>query len=545
MQLQQAVQHAKASADSKVGEIAIVRANSVKVEREYKARAQLLLKTHAEDAARQKAEVDRMRAEIQRLATEKTFLEHDAKSVPRPGKVTTPRKRNPGMDDGFADDILMPLSPSKLAARPKEVLQSPGKLVNGPKDGPPSPRKGHTGVKRKRQGSEGPAPLPAPQPDRLIPFLAHQYPGASVPSIECLTSYHFPTRPEVSLASILYSDLAALNATGSSPSAAALCVIRVWAQCMQERLHEPVHLLLDYVRFVIVSDPVKAPPQLTDDLMALLQETADIVIIPRCQKKPPAPNRACITSDDTLSLVYLMASQLSSHREESLRFWRTMRFDFVMMLLSFIHPLEELQLTLRLLEFSVLDDSFAMIIPAGDGKQNVSEARVIDNFSRFLVEAPRVSQGEQALTQSQLCALRLTILSLVETMCSVEYASKALCYHRLFLGRLVRLMNDSLAQAYDHTAVSSILLQLVNKATRLLFFLTVRYDSSIDMQQKLSVIPGGEKKYLVVLTRLAFSDADALEAGIDEEVVDLAHKMLEERVSPEEAEALVEAMSNV
>lgn len=64
------------------------------------------------------------------------------------------------------------------------------------------------------------------------------------------------------------------------------------------------------------------------------------------------------------------------------------------------------------------------------------------------------------------------------------------------------------------------------------------------MQAKLHVIPGGTHKYLIALTRLAFTDGMFHEKGIDEDVADYAHQMLETLVNPQEAEALLEAFSS-
>jgi hypothetical protein len=63
------------------------------------------------------------------------------------------------------------------------------------------------------------------------------------------------------------------------------------------------------------------------------------------------------------------------------------------------------------------------------------------------------------------------------------------------------------------------------------------------LQAKLRIIPGGTHKYLVGLTRLAFSEGVFFERGIDEDVAECAHQMLETLVNPQEAEALLEAFS--
>ena len=64
------------------------------------------------------------------------------------------------------------------------------------------------------------------------------------------------------------------------------------------------------------------------------------------------------------------------------------------------------------------------------------------------------------------------------------------------------------------------------------------------MKVKLSAVEGGNHKHLVAFARLAFSDALVLEEGIEEEVVDAAHQLLEEYLTPEEADALSKVFSS-
>lgn len=45
-------------------------------------------------------------------------------------------------------------------------------------------------------------------------------------------------------------------------------------------------------------------------------------------------------------------------------------------------------------------------------------------------------------------------------------------------------------------------------------------------------------KHLVAMTRLAFSEGCVQEIGIDEDVIDCAHGLLESMVTPSEAESL-------
>ena len=158
--LQQAVQNANDIAFSKAGETAIVRANATKIEKEFEDRTMALRKMHADEAARQKIEVEKARAELQKISTERNFLENDLaegtkqirnlqraiKKVGDKGPETTARgkenqpvtpKKNKTLayGDGFDDEEIQPMSPFRLVIRSK---------ANTPK----------AGGKRKRKPTE-------------------------------------------------------------------------------------------------------------------------------------------------------------------------------------------------------------------------------------------------------------------------------------------------------------------------------------------------------------------------------------------------------
>ena len=305
-----------------------------------------------------------------------------------------------------------------------------------------------------------------------------------------------------------------------------------------------MHLLVDFIKFILELNPIRTAPDLTNEVMGLVQSTADVILVPRCKKQPPRKDRADIECSECLQIMLMMAYDCQCDDEEIIRFWRSMRFDFIMMLLNFVNPLEEIHMMLSLLHTSILDQSFAMIVPPNNGQQDASEAHIIDNLSHLLINNPRPPSGDDPPDAAEICTLRLEVLFLIEAMCDTTYSAEALAKHRLVIGCLVRVMNDELGRVYDYQYGHEKRIALVNTSTRLLYHLTSNYAHLINMQAKLSVVPGGEKKFLISLTRLAFSEGGFYEQGIEDDVVDCAHQMLEARVSPEEAEQLVEAFSS-
>lgn len=173
--LQEAVNSANELVSAKTGEIAVVRANQSKLEKENEQRLVALQKLRAEEAARYKVEVEKARAEQQKIAIEMQFLENDldqgnkqiknlqrvvkdgvgkaslSRSEEGRNQVTTPKKnKSLPYGDGFDDDEIQIISPSKLSVRPKALTPK----VTG---------------KRKRKVEENsPAkPLPLGQPENV------------------------------------------------------------------------------------------------------------------------------------------------------------------------------------------------------------------------------------------------------------------------------------------------------------------------------------------------------------------------------------------
>ena len=150
--LRQELETATSNALSRAGEIAIIRANHAKVVREYEKKSLELQNIHADESARQKAEIEKARAERERIATEIEFLKRDlteetqrVKNLTRNAKVgggkvalsktaastdtvTTPKK---GIAlpyrDGFDDDEIMMVSPSKAASKSRAATPRAGR----------------------------------------------------------------------------------------------------------------------------------------------------------------------------------------------------------------------------------------------------------------------------------------------------------------------------------------------------------------------------------------------------------------------------------
>ena len=555
-----------------------------------------LEKLHAEEAARQKVEVDKAIAEKQKLATEKGFLQNDIsegneqiralqRAIKAKGKAAavsgtvgdgdnapqTPKKnRSAGFGDGFEDDEVQMVSPSKLPYRSKTTTPKAGtKRKRKPVDGSPlkplqlSPGNDLSDVTMLDQGSRAPNREASPSVStaenakpRMLggdhrlelvqQVLNHRVEPGKSRSFEALAHFAFPTKPELPLSTLFLDQMSTLHVKIDVKNFSvelALIVASLWKRCVDEKYWSPVRLLCDMVRHMFLLSH-SAAPSLIDDLVHVVQSTADVNILPRVRRQPSELN-SNISTFECLELLSLMADDCSFQKEDITRFWRCMRFDFIAMILSIYNPVEELHMTLTLLETSVLDNTFAMLVPPNDGKQEPSEMNLIDLLTRLLVEAPKPPKEESPYDAVEIAELRLDVLGVMKTMCANAHSTLALASSPHAIGRLVWLMNDEIDALYDYRYGHELKTELVNQATRLLFQLRTAHPTMINMQDKLKVVPqsGGVHKHLIALTRLALSEGDLFEEGIEDDVVDCAYEMLEDLSSPEEAEALREAFS--
>ncbi len=534
---------------------------------------------HAEEAARRKIEVDRARAERQQIETQKRFLENELareteqirslqRAVKSSGgkalseaaaKPLTPKKSKASYGDGFDNDEIQVASPPRLALRSKPATPRAGSKRKRPTEGSPSkplqlsePRKESSSddMARGQKSVVEPDVSLAPQlRDQRFQLtqkvLNHRIKHDEPRSFEALATYAFPSDPKKALSSFLLDRLSALSIKTdieNFPAALSLIIISLWQQCINETFYPPVHLLVDLVKFILLTSPPDTSQTLTNDLVLLVQNTTDIIIIPRIKQTTPSIQADNINPKECLEILHLMAYNLY-RTDDITRFWRRMRFDFTGMLLNILQPIEEMHITVSLLRTSVLETSFAMRVPPGDGDQGKSETWILYLLSRWLIDVRRSPEGEQPYDVIEVCKIRQQVLSLMEAMCNTNHGGEALAKDPVVIGRLVLLINEELNSLYDFQDGHEHRSNLVNTALRLLYYLVTTYPALINIQDNLREISGGQHKYLIILARLAFSEGYH-EQGIEDDVVECATEMLENLITPEEGESLLEAFSS-
>lgn len=231
--------NAKSMAESKTGEIAIIRSNQAKLVGDYERQLSNLRKAMAEELAKHKEEVEAAREEGKMLATENAFLKQDlaeeasrvnqmrakARTEEKAAPVTPKKSKALPFRDGFNDEEILAASPSKSGKSKRTTPTMAGK-------------------KRRRTSRDSPTPLQLTphgeavgmdvaddvadeaMPDVVMdqgipqgPSLKREPPNTHImkqimnhrtlphkSDIEAMAELAFPSEPERTLSSILFEE---------------------------------------------------------------------------------------------------------------------------------------------------------------------------------------------------------------------------------------------------------------------------------------------------------------------------------------------------
>jgi hypothetical protein len=507
--------------------------------------------------------------------------------------AVTPKRQHKTLPfrDGFDDEDIVMASPSKKKDRPTaSTPKQAGKRKRTVTDQSPIPmlqlseprERGHTTPQERPLAPESrfdPALLERlrDKDDHrftlLHRLLAHRCSNGKDRVLEALTEHTLPSNPQKKLSSMVYDALSSCPLSLNVHELALhICyiILSLWEQCLLEKYYPAIYLFLDALHFILACEPAKTAVELTERAVPLIIASVDLVAVPiaRAAKLEevyvaelysPAQVKTSteISVFDCLDLLHLMASScLSSSTPEAIfHFWQYIPADFTLVLLNRVQPLEYITLMLRVLSTSALPSSLGAIVASDSppDQQGKRESDIIDRLTNLLSEAPEMIPNpstdakdvEVPPSATEVWDMRNQVLHLLSRFAIEEYGSMRLITHRNCIGRLIKYLDFSLSTLYtcplfptqDKTVAS------INTTMRLIYHLSTS-NPDTDIKSKLSVIQGGHHKYLVALTRLAFSEGLVLERGIEESVVDMAHAILDEGLSLEEGEGLLRVFSS-
>lgn len=586
---------AKSLAETKAGEIAIIRSNQAKLAQNYDRQMAALRQSMEEEALKNKQDLEALRAEGKMLATENAFLRQDladevmrtkdlkakTKAVEKAPPVTPKKPKSLPFRDGFDDDEIIAVSPSKSAARSKQTRPVvPGKRKRQLSEDSPTKLQ-LSGRVREPAAEETPGtlsddamlldtdvneeqnqePPPPPKEDINLRFMKRILDHRTWPNeerdLEVMASLTFPSEPERKLSSIILEETTRLE-LGNYVEGYARIIAGLWLRSLKEKFYTPIPMFMVVINFLLGLDMCSSVPGMIEPVVPVLQDSGDVNGVPRfkhspvwrqnlgqIRQTPQSQLEHDVSSTEALRLLYRMASgclHLSGALEN---FWRHIRYDFILMMLNCSQPIQDIIITLDLLITSIRDDSFGPIRET-EADQIANENYIVDRVANLLSEMPQVDEGQEAYTKMEICNMRQEALSLLMAIAfppmspGNEHGSSVIANHPTVLARLIRAMHDELDSLYSYPPERDMHASLVNALMRLVYGVMQRHEG-VDLQSKLGKVAGGKQKFIVALTRLAFSEGLVLEEGIEDETVEMAHEMLDDAVNPQEAEALLEA----
>ncbi|KAJ5364520.1 uncharacterized protein N7496_010233 [Penicillium cataractarum] len=582
-QMRRELAEARMLAETKAGEIAIIRSKQARMAEEYDRQLAALRKAMVDRETTHKEAVDAAMSEGKMLATENLFLQHDLaeevhqlrnyktkhRAAEKAAPVTPKKSRVLPFRDGFDDDEIAVVSPSKSAARSKRGTPTvPGKRKRQASVDSPAPLQlspaGEVNMVDAPTDTSGtvfdeePKSRESGTHDQVMKrVLNHRMLPDQQTDLEAFAKLYFPSEPHKPLSGILMDELAQVD-MGNFVLEYAYAIGQLWRRGLTERFYEPVPRFMCIARYLLMMDEAPLPDLITS-LVGVLQDSVEVNAVPRFKYSPAAREKARIPrstpqsdlhlevdSTEALRLLYYISCQLLHVKSALDNFWAHIRYTFILVMLHGSQPLKDIMVILPLLSTSIRADSFGPIMSSEQDQADVQKW-IVDRLSFMLSEAAMPDEGCEPYTSYDICAMRLEVLLLLESLAfnpaapSKEHGSAIIAAHPTALPRLFRSMHDELDALYSSPPEQELRVAMVNGLMRLIFGVMRRHGPTISMQEKLASVAGSKQKHLVVLTRLAFCDGSVLEAGIDDETVDMAHELLEEWTNPQEAESLAEA----
>ncbi|KAG9609011.1 hypothetical protein KCV04_g17880, partial [Aureobasidium melanogenum] len=453
------LQNANDENQRKAGELSIIRARQLKLAKEHEDQLQALNKSHADDAARQKADLDAKKKEIEAYETSNRFLEHDlAQARDERAKRLKPTRTNTGKltrqpsqslpyRDGFDDNEIVTLSPSKPKDRSKSSTPKVGEKRKRNVAVSPAP---HLQLNAQPSVSSSPAlnaaestpvfeELVRPQDDsqfQMIRRLMNHRPSNSRERVlETLSRLSFPSLPGQSISGLITEGLSQFITVDDGDD---FCVYAcnllsdLWERCLHDKMYTPIYLILDLYEFILAMSAEPPRLSLIERFLPLATKTVDLVALPRVRLHAGAHVDShlleCINVDQILTLMHGMAFDASLNAESCQVFWKKMEFDFALMMLNKSQPLPQIMLVLQMLGSSAMPESFS-IIANDPERQSTLEGHTIDRLTTLLFERPEAPPGETPYEDNEVAVLQIETIRVLNSLAVTKHGSEVLARH--------------------------------------------------------------------------------------------------------------------
>ncbi|KAK2592685.1 hypothetical protein QQS21_009615 [Conoideocrella luteorostrata] len=518
------------------------------------------------------------------------------------GSFGTPKKaaKSWGFADGF-DEMDIAISPSKgqgrgkasgsVAANVGERTPTKGKRKRPPVDSPIAALETSADdavmhdydSKTNTQSASQPVIQTAPAaPFEFLQLVLdhgsfHQQP----PTFDMLSRFTFRTDPSRTFSSMIFEKLPLM---GNPYRPMQLLVdfaehiVSLWTRCVEEKFWEPIKYLVALISFTFDLHTTSIAPLIAPNLVPITVST--IFAVADARQQLPDSNlfhsvengylEEHIDTTQLLSFLYASAVSCSMTPTEtetgfeytSVAFWTLMPLNMVLLLLSPKQKPRDVVSMLELLGTSVLPTSIGPV--SADAEPSDIAKAIIERVSARVTEQLRIPRI--SITQKQRHSIRIAALRALIAFSTSPFGAIQLATHVNAIPRLVACLSAAIDELYNqpiplsvlpplpesvapavklHESTVSASLYLIISQSLLLIHKLVTNASTAnvaDISQKLSTSHGGSQRYLLALGRLAFAEEDLIiEAGIEGEVVEAAHELLEMAVTPDEGETVSEA----
>jgi hypothetical protein len=348
--------------------------------------------------------------------------------------------------------------------------------------------------------------------------------------------------------------------------------VSLWERSFAEQFWEPIRHLVALVAFTFQLHTTVIAPLVVHSLAPIAATTVCTLAEGRhrlpdgdlSKSEEYSAMGKHIDTSDVLSLLHVSALACATTTVETedglehsiVDFWKLMSLDMVVLLLTPKQKPQDIISMLDLLATSSLPGSIGPITTAKE-PPFVAQA-VIERVSAKLTESIY-----SASTVAEKRAIRVSTLRTMIAFARYPFGAQQLASHHNALPRLVACLSATIDEVYDQPLsrrflqpgsdggldispqpTSAELYGIISQSVLLIHKLVTdpRTANTVDIGQKLSMAYGGSQRYLIALGRLAFAEEDLIiEAGIDGEVVEAAHDLLEMAVTPDEGENISEA----
>ncbi|KAF2010494.1 hypothetical protein BU24DRAFT_399888 [Aaosphaeria arxii CBS 175.79] len=409
--------------------------------------------------------------------------------------------------------------------------------------------------------------------------------------LEAMTKYAFPSEPGKQLSSIVYDDLLACSLEHDVRTLAIkICHIflSLWERSLDEAYYEPIFLYLDALHFILACEPSSTAVAICDTVVPLIMKSVDLVSIPIADAGlygsvdelfSPAQRKitASIDALDCLDLLYAIVSACVSSPEAITHVWQLISFDFILVIVRSRQPLPTVQTMLRILSTSALPTSLGAIHPPATSpsheqiiseRQERRENELLERLTSMLdaslstIPDPTTSPSQSptsthTYTPSQTLTFRLQVINLLTHFSILPHGTHRLLTNPLLLPRLITFLHAQLSTLYSAptSPTHALTTKTLNTTFTLIYNLITSHphtaaankppsssphDYSTFINERLALVPGGHHKFLVTLTRIAFSEGLVIEQGIDDAVVKGAEDLLDGWLTGPEGEQLLE-----